>query len=56
VPGDPDNSILVFRTETEVVGAMMPLIGRSLRHDTGAALLREWVAQMPPRDCGTTPP
>ncbi len=51
VPGDPDTSILVFRVETTEVGAMMPLIGRSLRHDRGAALLREWVARMPAMSC-----
>jgi uncharacterized repeat protein (TIGR03806 family) len=51
VPGDPDASILVFRTETTEVGAMMPLLGRSLAHDDGAALVRRWVAEMPPRTC-----
>ena len=51
VPGDPDNSILVFRVETVEVGAIMPLVGRSLRHDQGAALLRRWVAEMPPMAC-----
>jgi len=51
VPGRPDESILVFRTETTEVGAMMPLIGRSLRHDQGAALVRRWVAEMPVQDC-----
>ncbi|MBX3269516.1 MAG: hypothetical protein KF729_04615 [Sandaracinaceae bacterium] len=51
VPGRPDESILVFRVETTEVGAMMPLLGRSLRHDRGAALVRAWVAAMPPVDC-----
>lgn len=51
VPGDPDASILVFRVETTEVGAMMPLLGRSLTDDRGAALLREWVARMPPETC-----
>lgn len=51
VPGDADQSILVFRVETEQVGAMMPLLGRSLRHTNGAALLRAWVDAMPPVDC-----
>ena len=51
VPGDPDQSILVFRVETTEVGAMMPLLGRSLQHANGAALVRRWVANMDPVDC-----
>lgn len=51
VPGNPDESILVFRVETEEVGAMMPLLGRSLQHRHGAELLRAWVAEMPVTDC-----
>ena len=51
VPGDPDASILVFRVETTEVGAMMPLLGRSLQHRRGAELIRAWVAAMPPDDC-----
>ncbi|MCB9661692.1 MAG: hypothetical protein H6726_28860 [Sandaracinaceae bacterium] len=55
VPGNPDESILIFRVETEEVGAMMPLLGRSLQHRHGAALLRAWVEQMPANDCIGTP-
>lgn len=51
VPGDADASILVYRTETEVVGDMMPLLGRSLRHDLGAAIVEAWVDAMPPMPC-----
>lgn len=51
VPGSPDESILVFRVETTEVGAMMPLLGRSLQHDEGAALIRRWVASMEPQVC-----
>ena len=51
VPGDPDQSILVFRMETEEVGAMMPLLGRSLAHDEGVELVRAWIAAMEPRVC-----
>ena len=51
VPGNPDESILVFRVETEEAGAMMPLLGRSLQHRHGADLLRAWVAEMPVVDC-----
>ncbi len=51
VPGDADASILVFRVETELVGAMMPQIGRSLQHEAGAALIRAWVTAMPAQNC-----
>lgn len=52
LPGNPDESILVFRVETEEPGAMMPLLGRSLEHRRGAELLRAWVADMPAQECG----
>jgi uncharacterized repeat protein (TIGR03806 family) len=51
VPGSPDTSILYFRTATEQVGAMMPLIGRSLTHKRGAELIHAWIGAMPPDDC-----
>jgi uncharacterized repeat protein (TIGR03806 family) len=55
VPGSPETSILYFRTATEQVGAMMPLLGRSLTHKRGAELLHAWIAAMPPDDCESTP-
>ncbi|MGB1698502.1 MAG: SO2930 family diheme c-type cytochrome [Nannocystaceae bacterium] len=55
VPGDPEASILIYRTETEELGAMMPLIGRSLPHTQGMEVLRAWIAAMPPDDCETEP-
>ncbi len=51
VPGDPDTSILYFRLHTEDVGAMMPLLGRSLTHTRGSELIHAWIAAMPPQDC-----
>ena len=51
VPGDPDDSILMYRTETEIAGAMMPDLGRSLRHNAGAELVYEWILRMPPQSC-----
>ena len=47
VPGSPENSILNFRVESTDPGAMMPELGRSLEHEEGAELLREWVSSMP---------
>jgi uncharacterized repeat protein (TIGR03806 family) len=55
VPGNAAMSILQFRIETTELGAMMPLLGRSLVHTRGAALIRTWIDAMPPSDppnCG----
>ncbi len=51
VPGDPEQSILYFRTSTTQVGAMMPLLGRSTAHTRGVELLHAWIAAMPADDC-----
>lgn len=51
VPGDPEASILWYRMDTEEVGAMMPLLGRSLRDEWGAGLVRGWIQNMPPMSC-----
>lgn len=52
VPGDPDDSILIFRVESTKPGQMMPVLARSLRHHEATDLLREWVLRMEPRVCG----
>ena len=44
VPGDPEDSILLFRMSTLDPGAMMPQIGRSTIGAEGAALIRTWIA------------
>jgi uncharacterized repeat protein (TIGR03806 family) len=54
VPGSPDTSILYFRVQTDLVGAMMPLLGRSLVHGRGAELIHAWIAAMPADDCSGT--
>ncbi|GLQ23941.1 hypothetical protein GCM10007853_18150 [Algimonas ampicilliniresistens] len=46
VPGDPDGSILSYRMASTDPGAMMPELGRSIAHDEGVALIREWIAAM----------
>lgn len=51
VPADPEESILHFRIETETVGAIMPLLGRSLRHQRGEELVHAWIAAMPAQTC-----
>jgi uncharacterized repeat protein (TIGR03806 family) len=51
VPGDPDRSILVHRMAATEPGSAMPQIGRSLVHEEGLALVREWVAGLTPAGC-----
>lgn len=46
VPGAPERSILLFRMETNDPGAMMPELGRAVRHDEGAELIAAWIAQL----------
>jgi uncharacterized repeat protein (TIGR03806 family) len=51
VPGSPDDSILLYRIESTDPAAMMPQIGRSVRHAEGAALVRAWIEGMPATGC-----
>ena len=47
VPGKPDESILMYRLETEEAGARMPSLARNLVHAESNALIREWIGSMP---------
>ena len=47
VPGQPDASILLFRIESTEAEIKMPELGRNLVDDAGAALIRDWIAQLP---------
>ncbi|WP_076536927.1 parallel beta-helix domain-containing protein [Shewanella sp. UCD-KL21] len=51
VPGNPEESILHFRMETNEPGDRMPEIGRSLSHDEGVALINEWIKRLPAASC-----
>ena len=46
-PGAPHESIMLYRMEITDPGAMMPELGRSLVHDEGVQLIREWIAALP---------
>ncbi|MBB6424679.1 SO2930 family diheme c-type cytochrome [Sphingopyxis sp. JAI128] len=46
-PGDPAHSFLIYRLESTDPGIAMPEVGRSTVHKEGAALLRQWIAEMP---------
>lgn len=45
-PGKPDESILVFRMESNDPGIAMPELGRSIPHSEGIALVREWIESL----------
>jgi uncharacterized repeat protein (TIGR03806 family) len=47
VPGEPDQSILLYRIASVEPGVMMPEIGRGLAHAEGIALIRAWIASLP---------
>jgi uncharacterized repeat protein (TIGR03806 family) len=49
LPGQPDKSILLHRMTASEPGIMMPQFGRALAHDEGVALIRQWIAAMPPQ-------
>jgi uncharacterized repeat protein (TIGR03806 family) len=46
VPGRPDASIIAYRMASNEPGVMMPELGRSLVHDEGVALVRDYIAKM----------
>ena len=49
VPGHPDASIIAYRMASTDPGVMMPELGRSLVHDEGLALVRDYIASMKAR-------
>lgn len=51
VPGDPDQSILICRMQSEEPKVMMPPLGRTLVDGPGVQLLGEWIRQLPAADC-----
>ena len=48
IPGKPDESILMFRLETEIPGARMPNLARNLIHEESNRLIQEWILAMMP--------
>ena len=51
-PGLPDASVMVYRVESDEPGIKMPELPTVLHHAEGAALIRQWIAAMPPITCG----
>ena len=46
VPGKPEESIMVYRMNSNNPGAMMPEIGRRLIHSEGVDLIADWIKNM----------
>jgi uncharacterized repeat protein (TIGR03806 family) len=47
VPGKPDESILLYRIDSDQPQISMPELGKRLIHTEGVALIRQWIAEMP---------
>ena len=47
VPGSPEESILMYRMLSDQPDEMMPELGRSLVHEEGIEIIRDWITQMP---------
>ena len=45
-PGHPDESILIFRFNSTEPGIMMPELGRTMVHQEGLDLIREWIVSL----------
>ena len=46
VPGNPEESIMIYRMNSDNPGAMMPELGRRLVHDDGVGLIAQWIREM----------
>lgn len=46
VPGNPDESILMYRVNSNDAAIRMPELGRSVVHTQGSALIEQWIEEM----------
>lgn len=51
VPGEPEQSILVYRMASTKPAVRMPEIGRTMVHDEAVELIREWIKSLPSSTC-----
>lgn len=51
VPGEPDESILLYRMESVDAVSRMPELGRELPHREGIELIRDWIQSLKPDLC-----
>ncbi len=46
VPGKPNESIVVYRMESDDPGIRMPELGRQLKHKEGVEMVKAWIREM----------
>jgi uncharacterized repeat protein (TIGR03806 family) len=51
VPGEPDQSIMIFRMESTEPDIRMPELGRTLPHTEGIQLIRDWINSLGKQSC-----
>lgn len=51
VPGKPQESIMIYRMSSTEPNVAMPELSRSIVHDQGVQLIREWIASLLPSGC-----
>jgi uncharacterized repeat protein (TIGR03806 family) len=51
MPGRADQSILLYRMNALKAGVMMPEVGRTVIHQEGVELIRQWIDSLPPENC-----
>lgn len=52
LPGHPEQSILLYRMQSDDPGTMMPELGRKLVHQEGIDLIQKWIGEMEAVECG----
>ena len=45
-PGHPEKSIMIYRFESTDPGIMMPELGRTMVHEEGLHLIKEWISSL----------
>tara|TARA_R100001440_G_scaffold49197_3_gene69139 strand:- start:7301 stop:8557 length:1257 start_codon:yes stop_codon:yes gene_type:complete len=55
IPGNADESYLLFRVSTNESRHKMPELGRNIVHQEGAALLHSWIDKLPVASCSPSP-
>lgn len=48
MPGKPNRSVLYYRFKTTEESLRMPLLGRTMVHTEGLALIKQWIETLPP--------
>lgn len=51
VPGQAEESILLYRMESTAPKVMMPQIGRDVVHEEGVALIQQWISSLHGEGC-----